>query len=489
MQQLHNAILLAVKCVESGVAPQQRKKLSASIFQPPRAQECLHEKRGEEWEIEEEASHGRWANKNRNNVIRNCIGPTQVGDKVNDNNWAESCSKVALREDESMDLNEANGWDGRRTRGYHNNVINMQVYFALDSSIKSLTQEQAFLGAKANISRSFAGVHKERVQKSLARLVMPNVQSVVVQICPPRQANNSRIYDCSKKTEYCTALGLGSLRSRREKRPCESLSKPINFLLCRSASELVNVELVLLRNNYSSQSHVKWDVSQAMGAAPGGHAVSRRHITNQQGDWQQQWYSSLDDHHQRESGADNNTVTNVTVQLGGSAFLHCRVRNMGERTVSPECGEHSQILLGLIPVPLSYKLQKGKRKEDTKMGSRPGGPRPEKRLLKRLMPKYKLALSTKTGLSNKVDYFDNVTWVRRRDWHILTSGISTYTNDERFQVLHPEGSDDWTLQIKYVQRRDNGTYECQEIIRFSQRPTTVAEECQAVLASPTLCVW
>lgn len=131
-------------------------------------------------------------------------------------------------------------------------------------------------------------------------------------------------------------------------------------------------------------------VVSKVGAAPGGHAVSRRHITNQQGDWQQQWYSSLDDHHQRESGADNNTVTNVTVQLGGSAFLHCRVRNMGERTVSPE-----------------------------------------------------------------------VTWVRRRDWHILTSGISTYTNDERFQVLHPEGSDDWTLQIKYVQRRDNGTYECQ----------------------------
>lgn len=37
----------------------------------------------------------------------------------------------------------------------------------------------------------------------------------------------------------------------------------------------------------------------------------------------------------------------------------------------------------------------------------------------------------------------------------------TYTNDERFQILHAEGSDDWTLQIKYVQKRDNGTYECQ----------------------------
>lgn len=54
-----------------------------------------------------------------------------------------------------------------------------------------------------------------------------------------------------------------------------------------------------------------------------------------------------------------------------------------------------------------------------------------------------------------------VSWVRRRDWHIISSGVLMYTNDERFQVLHNEGSDDWILQIKYVQRRDNGTYECQ----------------------------
>ncbi|XP_021939716.1 uncharacterized protein LOC110839609 isoform X1 [Zootermopsis nevadensis] len=83
---------------------------------------------------------------------------------------------------------------------------------------------------------------------------------------------------------------------------------------------------------------------------------------------------------------DNNLVTNVTAQLGGTAFLHCRVRNLGERPVS---------------------------------------------------------------------------WIRRRDWHILTSGLFTYTNDERFQVVHTEGGDDWNLQIKYVQKRDNGTYECQ----------------------------
>ncbi|KAI4492917.1 hypothetical protein M0804_002708 [Polistes exclamans] len=54
-----------------------------------------------------------------------------------------------------------------------------------------------------------------------------------------------------------------------------------------------------------------------------------------------------------------------------------------------------------------------------------------------------------------------ISWIRRRDFHVLTSSTLTYTNDERFQVLHAEGSDDWTLQIKYVQDRDNGTYECQ----------------------------
>ncbi|XP_039277270.1 neural cell adhesion molecule 1 [Nilaparvata lugens] len=102
------------------------------------------------------------------------------------------------------------------------------------------------------------------------------------------------------------------------------------------------------------------------------------------------WYTNSNDLQKlsnNEPSLDtNNTSSNVTVQLGGTAFLHCRVKNLGERTIS---------------------------------------------------------------------------WVRRRDWHILTSGMFTYTNDERFQVLHAEGSDDWTLQIKYVQKRDNGTYECQ----------------------------
>jgi len=45
--------------------------------------------------------------------------------------------------------------------------------------------------------------------------------------------------------------------------------------------------------------------------------------------------------------------------------------------------------------------------------------------------------------------------------HIITVDRIVYTNDERFNILHFDSSDDWTLQIKFVQKRDNGTYECQ----------------------------
>ncbi|XP_057660305.1 lachesin-like [Diorhabda carinulata] len=54
-----------------------------------------------------------------------------------------------------------------------------------------------------------------------------------------------------------------------------------------------------------------------------------------------------------------------------------------------------------------------------------------------------------------------VSWMRKRDLHILTSGIHTYTGDARFSVRHPEHSDDWDLRVDYVQKRDGGVYECQ----------------------------
>ncbi|CAL4094888.1 unnamed protein product [Meganyctiphanes norvegica] len=54
-----------------------------------------------------------------------------------------------------------------------------------------------------------------------------------------------------------------------------------------------------------------------------------------------------------------------------------------------------------------------------------------------------------------------VTWMRRRDLHILTVGLVTYTADDRFQVFHTPQTDDWTLQIQSSQARDSGAYTCQ----------------------------
>lgn len=65
---------------------------------------------------------------------------------------------------------------------------------------------------------------------------------------------------------------------------------------------------------------------------------------------------------------------------------------------------------------------------------------------------------------------NQISWIRRRDWHILSSGAQLYTNDERFGIIHTPGSNTWTLQIKFVQRRDNGLYECQVCVCLSPQP-------------------
>ncbi|XP_059610621.1 zwei Ig domain protein zig-8-like isoform X2 [Phlebotomus argentipes] len=54
-----------------------------------------------------------------------------------------------------------------------------------------------------------------------------------------------------------------------------------------------------------------------------------------------------------------------------------------------------------------------------------------------------------------------ISWMRKRDLHILTSNSFTYTSDQRFSVDHPVNSDDWNLKINFAQRRDSGIYECQ----------------------------
>lgn len=83
---------------------------------------------------------------------------------------------------------------------------------------------------------------------------------------------------------------------------------------------------------------------------------------------------------------DPTTTTNITTQLGTHAYLPCRVKQLGNKSVS---------------------------------------------------------------------------WIRRRDAHILTVDRYTFIADDRFQAFLVEATDTWTLQVKYVQARDAGQYECQ----------------------------
>ena len=62
-----------------------------------------------------------------------------------------------------------------------------------------------------------------------------------------------------------------------------------------------------------------------------------------------------------------------------------------------------------------------------------------------------------------------VSWIRKRDLHILTMGSALYSNDKRIQVIHPKPSqdarnnnrDDWLLNIHEASPEDSGIYECQ----------------------------
>ncbi|XP_045133839.1 zwei Ig domain protein zig-8-like [Portunus trituberculatus] len=55
----------------------------------------------------------------------------------------------------------------------------------------------------------------------------------------------------------------------------------------------------------------------------------------------------------------------------------------------------------------------------------------------------------------------SVSWIRNRDSHILTVDRYTFISDERFSAWHEAQTQTWTLQVRYVQERDAGKYECQ----------------------------
>ncbi|GLV39745.1 defective proboscis extension response 21 [Carabus blaptoides fortunei] len=82
----------------------------------------------------------------------------------------------------------------------------------------------------------------------------------------------------------------------------------------------------------------------------------------------------------------------------------------------------------------------------------------------------KAASKNVTALVGKTAYLNcrvrnlgnrSVSWIRHRGIHLLTVDRFTYTSDQRFSAIHSPHTEDWTLEIRYPQRRDSGTYECQ----------------------------
>ncbi|XP_063589785.1 protein turtle homolog A-like [Penaeus indicus] len=54
-----------------------------------------------------------------------------------------------------------------------------------------------------------------------------------------------------------------------------------------------------------------------------------------------------------------------------------------------------------------------------------------------------------------------VSWIRRRDLHVLTTASYTYTTDSRFRAIHARKSPYWVLRIDNPTVNDSGVYECQ----------------------------
>ncbi|XP_038113037.1 zwei Ig domain protein zig-8 [Culex quinquefasciatus] len=80
-----------------------------------------------------------------------------------------------------------------------------------------------------------------------------------------------------------------------------------------------------------------------------------------------------------------------------------------------------------------------------------------------------------------------VSWIRKRDLHILSAGMVVYTSDERFQVTRSERSEVWTMQIKFAQQRDSGAYECQvnTVPKMSMTFQLNVVEAKALILGPT----
>ncbi|VVC93894.1 unnamed protein product [Leptidea sinapis] len=56
---------------------------------------------------------------------------------------------------------------------------------------------------------------------------------------------------------------------------------------------------------------------------------------------------------------------------------------------------------------------------------------------------------------------NTVTWIRRKDYSLLSVGLVTYSADSRFLSAHGRHVKDWALHIRFATSADGGYYECQ----------------------------
>lgn len=190
-------------------------------------------------------------------------------------------------------------------------------------------------------------------------------------------------------------------------------------------------------------------------------------------------------------GTDN--LTMVTTQVGATAFLPCRIHYIGDGVVSGVPDKS---------VPDSAGDGCWTERRDRRIIIYVGHRHP-------ITPRSTTTtgMDGNTALMTMLNVPLQVSWIRRKDYHLLTVALTTYSSDERFSVKHLKTSEvsdsetligvvvdrvfvlwpiksntnprvchcflspirpppvrsqqDWALQMRYVQARDAGTYECQ----------------------------
>ncbi|KAG6795919.1 hypothetical protein HZU73_08752 [Apis mellifera caucasica] len=152
-------------------------------------------------------------------------------------------------------------------------------------------------------------------------------------------------------------------------------------------------------------------------------------------------------------GTENSTV--ISAQSGSTALLPCVVHNLGD---------------GMLLTVIDGQWQRPERER----------------------ARYYVEVNSERREQTRSLFVPwsniKVSWIKRKNvQELLTVGLTTYANDERFQAIHFHHSEDWTLQIKYVQPRDAGLYQCQV---STHPPTSIflfleVVEARAEIAGPS----